>query len=48
MVIAERLFHFPVFTAVNIEEKVLIELESVKRNHLKLEENGVDKALSLQ
>ena len=44
-VIAEILRHFSIFTAVNVEGKVLIELESVERNNLKLGESGVDEAL---
>ena len=47
-VIAEILRHFSIFTAVNVEGKVLIELESVERNNLKLGESGVDEALRLQ
>ena len=38
IVIAESLCHFSIFTAVKVEGKVLIELMSVKRNHLKLGE----------
>ena len=34
IVIAESLCHFLIFTARNVERKVLIELESVNRNHL--------------
>ena len=48
IVIIESLRHFSIFTFVNVERKVLIELESVKRNHLKLGKNGVDKAWRLQ
>jgi len=38
---------FSIFPAVNVERKVLIELESVERDHLKLGKSGVDKALRL-
>ena len=44
----ESLRHFSIFTAVNLKSKVLIELEPVKRFHLKSGESGVDKALRLQ
>jgi len=38
IVIAESLLHCSIFTAVNVEKKLLIKLKSVKRNHLKLTE----------
>ena len=34
----ESLRHFSIFTAVNVERKVLIEMESVERNYLKMRE----------
>ena len=36
---------FSIFTAVNVESKVLINLESVEHNYLKLGKSGVDEAL---
>ena len=48
VVIVESLCHFSIFTVVNVESGVLIELESVKRNYLKLGRSGVDKALRLR
>ena len=48
IVIAESLLHCSIFTVVNVERKVLIELKSVKRNHLKLGKRGVDEAMHLQ
>jgi len=38
IVIAESLCHFSIPTAVKVERKVLIELKSVERIHLKLGE----------
>ena len=44
----QSLRHCSIFTAVQVEGKVLIELESAKRNRLNLVKSGVDKTLSPQ
>ena len=36
---------FPIFTTVNVERKVLINLGFVERNHLNFGRSGVDEAL---
>ena len=38
---------FSIFVAVNVESEVLINLESVESDYLKLGKSGVDKALRL-
>ena len=45
MVIAEILRHIVFFATVNVESKVLIDLESVESDYLKLGKSGVDKTL---
>jgi len=47
VVFPECLRHFSIFTAANVERKVLINLEFVGRDHLKLGKSGVDEVLLL-
>jgi len=44
VIILESSQHFSIFTEVNVESRVLISLEFLERNFLKLEKRGVGAA----